>query len=185
MESLDDLLGETATLGESRGVNKNRRPRPEGNDKAKSGWGFGDSSSKKAEAPPSAPSTEPIRQHDFGGDDDAGDAIPVIPDLEDDQDEDLSKQIAAPPIVSTDRDFRSLRELEPDNAEKKLLLSTSAQQGIDLSSLMSVMSPYQMVTESDDVWDYNLLFQEVASHINDVAAANKKTGGTGAAPPSR
>ncbi|CAD7924078.1 unnamed protein product [Amoebophrya sp. A120] len=175
MESLDDLLGETATLGESRSQNKNRRPRPEGNDKAKSGWGFGDSSSgstRKMETP--QPATEQIRQHIDDKDDDVGDAIPVIPDLEDDQDEDLSKQVAAPPPTSMDQDFRSLRELEPDNAEKKLLQTASAgQQGIDLSSLMSVMSPYQMVTESDDIWDYNLLFQEVVSHVNEVAAAKK------------
>ncbi|CAD7943558.1 unnamed protein product [Amoebophrya sp. A25] len=184
-DDLDVLLGETAALGESAKAKKN--PRPRGNDKAKEGWGFGASSSvetKKKDDPAATSLTatqesqdtliKTSSKHDSFDDGPRGDAIPTIPDLEDNDNDDLTEQIAAPPIANDARFFQSLRDLEKDSAEKKLLY-TSAQQGVDLAALMSVMTPYQQVCEADDVWDYGFVFQEVVTHVNQITQDKAST----------
>lgn len=75
--------------------------------------------------------------------------------------ESFSPQVAAPPIAVND--FRSLRELEGDSMEKKLLVANTA--GIDVSSLMQVLTPYEEVAEQDEVWEVDLLFQQVSAQI--------------------
>ena len=67
--------------------------------------------------------------------------------------------------MDVNKEFRSLRELEPDNIERQLI-NTSQALGIDISALMQVMVPPQVCAEEDEVWDYNLVFQEVASYVN-------------------
>ena len=106
-------------------------------------------------------------KHDETPDRDTDD-IPVIPDLEEEE-EDITKQVAAPPVAGFDRDFRSLRDLEADTVEKSLYSSmrtTHGGQNIDLSCLINAMCPAKAVVEADEVWDPNLLFQEVASFVN-------------------
>ena len=57
--------------------------------------------------------------------------------------------------------------------EKKLLSANTA--GIDVSSLMQVLAPYEEVVEADEVWEADLLFQQVASLV-----AKELGGGSGA-----
>lgn len=175
-QSLDDLLGETTNLPAFDPAAEQKRPkrqRPgDAPNTATAGWGFGNSDgSQPVLQKPQESQPMRSKHHD---DDDGDDVIPVIPDLEEEgEEEDITRQVAAPHIsLDYNRDFRSLRELEPDNIEKQLM-SVSAQQGVDLSALMQVMLPHNSVAEEDVIWDYGLIFQEVASYINHESTSAK------------
>ncbi|KAH0620478.1 hypothetical protein JD844_020990 [Phrynosoma platyrhinos] len=79
-----------------------------------------------------------LRQQSSEAADDGGD-IPVIPDLEDVQEEDFAMQVAAPPSVQDGE--------------------------IDLKLLSKVLAPEQEVREDDVSWDWNHLYTEVASEL--------------------
>ncbi len=67
---------------------------------------------------------------------------------------------------------KKVHELESNNIEKQLI-QNSQQLGVDISVLMQAMVPPQIVYEADEVWDYNLVFQEVSTFVNQQVASNE------------
>lgn len=97
-------------------------------------------------------------------DDDDGD-IPVIPDLEDVQEEDMMTQIAAPPSVQVNR-VATYKELDSYFQKQSALFNVNLLDGeIDLKLLTKVLSPETEVFEEDKRWDWDRLFTEVASEL--------------------
>lgn len=97
-------------------------------------------------------------------DDDDGD-IPVIPDLEDVQEEDMATQIAAPPSVQVNR-VATYKELDSYFQKQSALFNVNLLDGeIDLKLLTNVLSPETEVFEEDKKWDWDRLFTEVASEL--------------------
>ncbi|XP_029900401.1 intraflagellar transport protein 43 homolog isoform X2 [Myripristis murdjan] len=95
------------------------------------------------------------------GSDDEGD-IPVIPDLEDVQEEDLTMQVAAPPSIQVNR-VMTYRDL--DNDLKYYSAFQTLDGEIDLKLLTKVLAPEQEVREEDVGWDWDHLFTEVSSEL--------------------
>ncbi|XP_068436488.1 intraflagellar transport protein 43 homolog isoform X2 [Clinocottus analis] len=95
------------------------------------------------------------------GSDDEGD-IPVIPDLEEVQEEDLTMQVAAPPSAQVTR-VMTYRDL--DNDLKYYSAFQTLDGEIDLKLLTKVLAPEQEVKEEDVSWDWDHLFTEVSSEL--------------------
>ncbi|XP_008119799.1 intraflagellar transport protein 43 homolog isoform X1 [Anolis carolinensis] len=102
-----------------------------------------------------------LRQQSSEAADDGGD-IPVIPDLEDVQEEDFAMQVAAPPSVQVNR-VLTYRDL--DNDLMKYAAFQTLDGEIDLKLLSKVLAPEQEVREDDVSWDWNHLYTEVASEL--------------------
>ncbi|XP_069494138.1 intraflagellar transport protein 43 homolog isoform X2 [Ambystoma mexicanum] len=102
-----------------------------------------------------------FRQHSLEGSDDGGD-IPVIPDLEDVQEEDLAMQVAAPPSIQVNR-VMTYRDL--DNDLMKYAAFQTLDGDIDLKLLTKVLAPEHEVREEDVSWDWDFLYTEVASEL--------------------
>ncbi|XP_028402981.1 intraflagellar transport protein 43 homolog A-like isoform X2 [Dendronephthya gigantea] len=90
------------------------------------------------------------------------DEIPVIPDLDDFQEEDLANKIAAPPSVQVNR-VATYKELDNDFQKHLYLLTLDDE--IDLKLLGKVLAPESTVFEEDKVWDWDRLFTEVSSEL--------------------
>ncbi|XP_063764294.1 intraflagellar transport protein 43 homolog isoform X1 [Eleginops maclovinus] len=95
------------------------------------------------------------------GSDDEGD-IPVIPDLDEVQEEDLTMQVAAPPSMQVNR-VMTYRDL--DNDLKYYSAFQPLDGEIDLKLLTKVLAPEQEVKEDDVSWDWDHLFTEVSSEL--------------------
>ncbi|KAI7804241.1 intraflagellar transport protein 43 homolog [Triplophysa rosa] len=95
------------------------------------------------------------------GSDNEGD-IPVIPDLEEVQEEDLSMQIAAPPSIQVNR-VMTYRDLDMDLMKYSAFQTLDGE--IDLKLLTKVLAPEQEVREEDVGWDWDHLFTEVSSEL--------------------
>uniref|UniRef100_A0A8C9XZ58 Intraflagellar transport 43 n=1 Tax=Sander lucioperca TaxID=283035 RepID=A0A8C9XZ58_SANLU len=95
------------------------------------------------------------------GSDDEGD-IPVIPDLEEVQEEDLTMQIAAPPSIQVNR-VMTYRDLDNDLKHYSAFQTLDGE--IDLKLLTKVLAPEQEVKEDDVSWDWDHLFTEVSSEL--------------------
>uniref|UniRef100_A0A2D4FVA2 Intraflagellar transport protein 43 homolog n=1 Tax=Micrurus corallinus TaxID=54390 RepID=A0A2D4FVA2_MICCO len=93
---------------------------------------------------------------------DNGEDIPVIPDLEEVQEEDFAMQVAAPPSVQVNR-VLTYRDL--DNDLMKYAAFQTLDGEIDLKLLSKVLAPEQEVREDDVIWDWNHLYTEVASEL--------------------
>ncbi|XP_073722139.1 intraflagellar transport protein 43 homolog A-like [Misgurnus anguillicaudatus] len=88
--------------------------------------------------------------------------IPVIPDLEEVQEEDLTMQIAAPPSVQVNR-VMTYRDLDMDLMKYSAFQTLDGE--IDLKLLTKVLAPEQEVREEDVGWDWDHLFTEVSSEL--------------------
>lgn len=88
--------------------------------------------------------------------------IPVIPDLEEVQEEDLTMKIAAPPSIQVNR-VMTYRDL--DNDLMKYSAFQTLDGDIDLKLLTKVLAPEQEVREEDVGWDWDHLFTEVSSEL--------------------
>uniref|UniRef100_A0A3B4ZVL8 Intraflagellar transport 43 n=1 Tax=Stegastes partitus TaxID=144197 RepID=A0A3B4ZVL8_9TELE len=106
-------------------------------------------------------SSRRLRPQTPQGLDDEGD-IPVIPDLEEVQEEDLTMQIAAPPSIQVNR-VMTYRDL--DNDLKYYSAFQTLDGEIDLKLLTKVLAPEQEVKEDDVSWDWDHLFTEVSSEL--------------------
>ncbi|XP_058255893.1 intraflagellar transport protein 43 homolog isoform X1 [Hemibagrus wyckioides] len=95
------------------------------------------------------------------GSDDESD-IPVIPDLDEVQEEDLTMQVAAPPSIQVNR-VMTYRDL--DNDLMKYTAFQTLDGEIDLKLLTKVLAPEQEVREEDVGWDWDHLFTEVSSEL--------------------
>lgn len=132
---------------------------------ASGGWGFdGDGTQPKIKVP--------TQEKHFKEDDD--EVIPLIPDLEEEADEDITRQVAAPPVAATFQPQKvpNLRDLDNEvyGNEKSQQpggsgLSTSPEEGVDLSILLQVLCPQKSLIEEDVVWDHDQLFHEVTSYV--------------------
>eukprot|EP00640_Fibrocapsa_japonica_P002972 CAMPEP_0113945014 /NCGR_PEP_ID=MMETSP1339-20121228/38433_1 /TAXON_ID=94617 /ORGANISM="Fibrocapsa japonica" /LENGTH=263 /DNA_ID=CAMNT_0000950403 /DNA_START=224 /DNA_END=1015 /DNA_ORIENTATION=- /assembly_acc=CAM_ASM_000762 len=164
---------------------RRRRPRPgddaaggkdDGDDAAKpsvqQGWG---SPNAKTEA--GADSTSANNENDEAEkknegrrrarwDDEATELI-IIPDMDEEAEEDITTKVAAAPRNTAKR-VQSLRELEHD---LKMTVTSSAN-GIDLSLLTAHLVPAQQLQEEDITWDFDALLQEVTQEFN--AEAEKR-----------
>jgi len=94
-------------------------------------------------------------------DDDNGD-IPVIPNLEEVQEEDLTQKIALAPQVQVNK-VATFRDLDQDLLKHSAF--TTLDNEIDLKLLAKVLSPETEIQETDSHWDWNHLFTEVSSEL--------------------
>uniref|UniRef100_G1MJ59 Intraflagellar transport 43 n=1 Tax=Ailuropoda melanoleuca TaxID=9646 RepID=G1MJ59_AILME len=88
--------------------------------------------------------------------------IPVIPDLEEVQEEDFALQVAAPPSIQVNR-VMTYRDL--DNDLMKYAAFQTLDGEIDLKLLTKVLAPEQEVREDDVSWDWDRLYTEVSSEL--------------------
>ncbi|XP_061598861.1 intraflagellar transport protein 43 homolog [Cololabis saira] len=95
------------------------------------------------------------------GSDDEGD-IPVIPDLDEVQEEDLTMQVAMPPSIRVNR-VMTYRDLDNDLKHHSAFQTLDGE--IDLKLLTKVLAPEQEVKEEDVGWDWDHLFTEVSSEL--------------------
>ncbi|XP_034499016.1 intraflagellar transport protein 43 homolog isoform X3 [Ailuropoda melanoleuca] len=110
-----------------------------------------------------------LRQQSLDGSDDGGvwspsllADIPVIPDLEEVQEEDFALQVAAPPSIQVNR-VMTYRDL--DNDLMKYAAFQTLDGEIDLKLLTKVLAPEQEVREDDVSWDWDRLYTEVSSEL--------------------
>ncbi|KAK2523894.1 Ift43, partial [Columba guinea] len=88
--------------------------------------------------------------------------IPVIPDLEEVQEEDLAMQVAAPPSVQVNR-VLAYRDLDEDLMKYAAFQTLDGE--IDLKLLTKVLAPEHELQEDDVSWNWDHLFTEVSSEL--------------------
>nr|XP_054490917.1 intraflagellar transport protein 43 homolog isoform X2 [Agelaius phoeniceus] len=102
-----------------------------------------------------------LRQQSLEASDDGGD-IPVIPDLEEVQEEDLAMQVAAPPSVQVNR-VLTYHDLDKDLMKFAAFQTLDGE--VDLKLLTKVLAPEHELREDDVSWDWDHLFTEVSSEL--------------------
>ncbi|XP_010223327.1 PREDICTED: intraflagellar transport protein 43 homolog, partial [Tinamus guttatus] len=102
-----------------------------------------------------------LKQQSLEASDDGGD-IPVIPDLEEVQEEDLAMQVAAPPSVQVNR-VLTYHDLDKDLMKYAAFQTLDGE--VDLKLLTKVLAPEQELREDDVNWDWDHLFTEVSSEL--------------------
>lgn len=190
MEEIESDLNDLGNNGRRAGSGEPgvRGPRPRG--AVTGGWGFDSADTDAPQAQPVSRTTaEPPspmsdrnnnKKGHFDGDDDA---VPTIPDLEEETEEDITRQVAAPPAsgVAYQQPVRSVRELDAaiisgGPGGRSTQLPASPEEGVDLAPLMQCLCSERQVFEADTNWDHELIFQEVASAINADLAASEEGG---------
>ncbi|XP_072194404.1 intraflagellar transport protein 43 homolog isoform X1 [Excalfactoria chinensis] len=91
-----------------------------------------------------------------------GGDIPVIPDLEEVQEEDLAMQVAAPPSVQVNR-VLTYHDLDKDLTKYAAFQTLDGE--VDLKLLTKVLAPEHELREDDVCWDWDHLFTEVSSEL--------------------
>uniref|UniRef100_A0A2K6MU41 Intraflagellar transport 43 n=1 Tax=Rhinopithecus bieti TaxID=61621 RepID=A0A2K6MU41_RHIBE len=87
---------------------------------------------------------------------------PIIPDLEEVQEEDFVLQVAAPPSIQIKR-VMTYRDLDNDLMKYSAIQTLDGE--IDLKLLTKVLAPEHEVREDDVGWDWDHLFTEVSSEV--------------------
>merc|ERR1712217_189948 len=102
--------------------------------------------------------------------------VPVIPDLEEEAEEDITRQVAAPPTAGQNftQPVRSVRELDVALSSRATQLPASPEEGVDLAPLMQCLCSERQVFEPDVTWDHEQIFQEVSSAINQDLNSNEE-----------
>ncbi|XP_035608205.1 intraflagellar transport protein 43 homolog A [Oncorhynchus keta] len=163
---------QTSSMEESRHVRKSSSstsmvevppPKPA---RRQGGWAeetSGSGSAKSGRRPAMVEDVEDrrLRPQTPQGSDDEGD-IPVIPDLDEVQEEDLTMQVAAPPSIQVNR-VMTYRDLDNDLMKYSAFQTLDGE--IDLKLLTKVLAPEQEVREEDVGWDWDRLFTEVSSEL--------------------
>ncbi|KAK9309542.1 hypothetical protein QLX08_000792 [Tetragonisca angustula] len=123
----------------------------------KTGWGDELKSGKTRGA------SSIIEQERFRGTerDDVIDDIPVIPDL-DEIHEDHALSNINTPMVNVNR-VTAYKELDTDLVKNAAFTSLN---GVNLSLLAEKLYNENLTKEPDEVWNWNLLFTQVASEVN-------------------
>ncbi|NXX21722.1 IFT43 protein, partial [Podargus strigoides] len=88
--------------------------------------------------------------------------IPVIPDLEEVQEEDLAMQVAA---ISSVQVNRVLTYYDLDKDLMKYAAFQTLDGEVDLKLLTKVLAPEHELQEDDVSWDWDHLFTEVSSEL--------------------
>lgn len=107
-----------------------------------------------------------IEQERFGSPDakrnDSDDDIPVIPDIDDLQDDQLSPDIAQAPSVAINR-VATYKELDTDLFRHAAFTTID---DVNLQLLAKCLSPENDLKEKDETWTWDLLFTDVASQLH-------------------
>ncbi|XP_047356603.1 intraflagellar transport protein 43 homolog isoform X1 [Vespa velutina] len=90
------------------------------------------------------------------------DDIPVIPDLDEIQEDNVLSDLSNAPVIDTNR-VTAYKELDTDLIKNEAFTSLD---GISLFPLTEKLYNENMVKEPDEAWNWNLLFTQVASEIN-------------------
>uniref|UniRef100_A0A8C9QCJ6 Intraflagellar transport 43 n=1 Tax=Spermophilus dauricus TaxID=99837 RepID=A0A8C9QCJ6_SPEDA len=88
--------------------------------------------------------------------------IPIIPDLEEVQEEDFVLQVASPPSIQVNR-VMTYRDLDNDLMKYSAFQTLDGE--IDLKLLTKVLAPEHEVREDDVGWDWDHLYTEVSSEL--------------------
>uniref|UniRef100_A0A8C6NU67 Intraflagellar transport 43 n=1 Tax=Nothobranchius furzeri TaxID=105023 RepID=A0A8C6NU67_NOTFU len=107
-------------------------------------------------------SSKPNRRQGGWAEESSGSDIPVIPDLDEVQEEDLTMQVAVPPSIQVNR-VMTYRDLDSDLKHFSAFQTLDGE--IDLKLLTKVLAPEQEVREDDASWDWDHLFTEVSSEL--------------------
>ncbi|XP_076374346.1 intraflagellar transport 43 isoform X1 [Megalopta genalis] len=102
-----------------------------------------------------------IRERSRGLEKDPADDIPIIPDLDEIQ-EDSALSDVNTPTVNVNR-VTAYKELDTDLVKNAAFISLN---GVNLSLLAEKLYNENLTKEPDEVWNWNLLFTQVASEIN-------------------
>ena len=117
---------------------------------------------RAAEEENSPPAVEQTRNRHFDDDDGSDDGgLNLIPDLDDEEAEDVTRQVAVAPALKTSR-VPTIEELD---AEIDLALPSASEIGIDLTALQKFLSPKEQVQEEDVPWDYEHEVGKLASEM--------------------
>ncbi|XP_076389599.1 intraflagellar transport 43 isoform X1 [Megachile rotundata] len=87
--------------------------------------------------------------------------IPIIPDLDEIQEDNALSDINAP-TINVNR-VAAYKELDTDLVKNAAFTSLN---GVNLSLLAEKLYNESLVKEPDEVWNWNLLFTQVASEVN-------------------
>ncbi|KAK7791816.1 hypothetical protein R5R35_005120 [Gryllus longicercus] len=93
---------------------------------------------------------------------DSDDDIPLIPDLDDLQDDQLGSQIAQAPSVAINR-VATYKELDSDLFRHAAFTTID---DVNLQLLAKCLSPENDLKEKDESWTWDLLFTDVASQLH-------------------
>ncbi|KAM0732309.1 Intraflagellar transport protein 43-like protein [Formica fusca] len=99
------------------------------------------------------------------------DDIPVIPDLDEIQEDNIPSEIASAPTINANR-MTAYEELDTDLVKNAAFTSLD---GISLSLLADKLYNENLVKEPDEVWNWNLLFTQISSEINSEAQKKIKS----------
>ncbi|XP_076296769.1 intraflagellar transport 43 isoform X1 [Lasioglossum baleicum] len=105
-----------------------------------------------------------IRERSRGIEKDPADDIPIIPDLDEIQEDSALSDINTP-TVNVNR-VTAYKELDTDLVKNAAFTSLN---GVNLSLLAEKLYNENLTKEPDEVWNWNLLFTQVASEINSEA----------------
>ncbi|XP_076655980.1 intraflagellar transport 43 isoform X3 [Halictus rubicundus] len=104
------------------------------------------------------------RERSRGIEKDPIDDIPIIPDLDEIQEDSALSDINTP-TVNVNR-VTAYKELDTDLVKNAAFTSLN---GVNLSLLAEKLYNENLTKEPDEVWNWNLLFTQVASEINSEA----------------
>ncbi|XP_071865047.1 intraflagellar transport 43 isoform X2 [Bombus fervidus] len=103
--------------------------------------------------------------------DDVIDDIPVIPDLDEIQEDNALSDLVNTPTVNVNR-VAAYKELDTDLVKNAAFMSLN---GVNLSLLAEKLYNENLTKEPDEVWNWNLLFTQVASEVNSESRKNLVT----------
>merc|ERR1711963_389141 len=154
-------------LGPEPPAKKNSDRPPDRPNIAVSGWGEETPSARKPRTRQlgegfEALEDERLKQSSPDKDSDSDNDIPVIPELEEAPEEDLTTRVAAAPNVAVNR-VATYRELDNDLLKQAAFLTLDNE--IDLKLLTKTLSPLDDLIEDDKPWDWDRLFTEVSSEL--------------------
>ncbi|XP_059143791.1 intraflagellar transport protein 43 homolog A-like [Physella acuta] len=134
--------------------------------KAVSGWGE-DAPARKPRARQLGEGFETVEDDRFNKknsdkDDDSESDIPIIPELEENVEEDFTSKVALAPNVAVNR-VATYRELDTDLLKQAAFLTLDNE--IDLKLLTKTLSPSEDIIEDDKEWTWDKLFTEVSSEL--------------------
>ena len=92
---------------------------------------------------------------------DSDDDLPIIPDLEEVEQEDLAMKIAEAPSVAVNR-VATYKELDTDLLKHAAFATL---EDIDLTVLTNCMAPEAALKEPDETWTWDMLFTDVSSQL--------------------
>ncbi|CAE1304230.1 IFT43 [Acanthosepion pharaonis] len=155
-------ISETENLSE-----ENLEPTIKDNTKSKnriSGWGEeGSQKNRKSSKNTSNPlEDERLRPKNLLEEETSDSEIPVIPELEEQtEEEDITMQVAEAPVVQLSK-ILTYRELDNDLKQATFLTLDNE---VDLSALTRCLLPESDLIEEDKPWNWEHLFTEISSEI--------------------